>query len=81
MACHSNTDLTYLKTRELMDLFAARHGSWLCRQLLDGCDLTTEAGQQHFKTHEMRSKVCKYFVQSIVEILDHYSVDMRGCSL
>jgi C_GCAxxG_C_C family probable redox protein len=28
---HLATDLTYLRTRELMDRFTAQHGSYLCR--------------------------------------------------
>ena len=54
----SAMELTYRKTRELMDLFAARHGSYICRQLLKGLDLKTEAGQQQFKDNDMRNKIC-----------------------
>lgn len=35
------TEFTYTKTRELMDQFAKKHGTFSCRKLLDGCDLTT----------------------------------------
>jgi C_GCAxxG_C_C family probable redox protein len=66
----SATELTYAKTRELMDLFAGRHGSCICRQLLNGCDLSTEAGQKQFKDSDMLNKVCKACVQSVVEILE-----------
>lgn len=63
-------EVTYKKTRELMDSFAATRGSCICRQLLGGCDLTTEAGQQHFKENELAKKVCRPCVQTIVEILE-----------
>lgn len=62
-------DLTYVKTRELMDRFASRHGSCICRELLNGCDLATEEGQQFFKENEYLTKICKTCVESVVEIL------------
>ncbi|MGD0653134.1 MAG: C-GCAxxG-C-C family protein [Thermoguttaceae bacterium] len=64
------TELTYNKTRELMDRFAAKHGTFICRQLLGGCVLTTEAGQKHYKENDLFNKVCKPCVQSVVEILE-----------
>jgi C_GCAxxG_C_C family probable redox protein len=64
------TALTYQKTRELMNLFAERNGSYICRELLDGCDLGTEAGQQQFTDKDMKDRVCKGCVQSAVEILE-----------
>jgi len=45
----SATEQTYLRTRELMDRFAAKHGSCLCRQLLQGYDLATEEGRRRAK--------------------------------
>jgi C_GCAxxG_C_C family probable redox protein len=66
----SATELTYQKTRELMSLFAERNGSFICRELLDGCDLKTETGQQKFKAKDMSNRVCKNCVQSAVEILE-----------
>lgn len=65
-----NTELTYQKTRLLMGLFGARHGSWICRELLDGCDLTTEAGLRRFKEEDMLNRICKGCVESVVEILE-----------
>jgi C_GCAxxG_C_C family probable redox protein len=66
----SATEETYKHTRELMDQFAAKHGSCLCRQLLDGTDLNTPDGQQHFKETDLLNQVCKPCVQSVVEILE-----------
>jgi C_GCAxxG_C_C family probable redox protein len=65
-----STELTYQKTRELMESFAEKHGSYICRQLLDGCDLTTKAGQSMFKERNMRNTVCKGCIQSAVAILE-----------
>jgi C_GCAxxG_C_C family probable redox protein len=64
------TDFTYKKTRELMDLFAAKQGTFICRKLLDGCELTTEEGQNQFKENDLHNKICKLCVQSVVEILE-----------
>ncbi|CAG1011836.1 hypothetical protein ANAEL_04284 [Anaerolineales bacterium] len=66
----SATTVTYQKTRELMSRFAERNGSYICRELLDDCDLTTEAGQQEFKDRDMKNRICKVCVESAVEILE-----------
>ncbi len=64
------TDAAYVKVRELMDQFASRNGTCICRQLLHGCDLTTEEGQKYFKENDLLNKSCKPCVQSAVEILE-----------
>jgi C_GCAxxG_C_C family probable redox protein len=66
----SATELTYQKTRDFMSRFAERNGSYLCRELLDSCDLKTEAGQQKFKGKDMKNRICKICVKSAVEILE-----------
>ena len=63
-------ELTYNKTRELMDCFAQKHGTFICRKLLNGCELTTEDGQKQFKEKDLLNKVCKPCVKSVVEILE-----------
>jgi C_GCAxxG_C_C family probable redox protein len=65
----SATEETYRKTLELMARFEERHGSCLCRVLLEGCDLRTAEGQQFFKEHDLLHKTCVGCVQSVVEIL------------
>jgi len=64
------TELTYKKTRELMDRFEKKHGTFICRKLLNGCELTTEEGQKHFKDNHLADAICKPCVRSVVEILD-----------
>ena len=32
-----------------MDEFAKKHGSFICRQLLHGCELMSDEGQKQFK--------------------------------
>ena len=67
---HSATERTYLRTRELMDRFAAKHGSCLCRQLLQGYNLATEEGLRRAKADDIINKVCRPCVQTVVEILE-----------
>ena len=67
---HSATERTYLRTRELMDRFAAKHGTCLCRQLLQGYDLATQEGLQRAKADDILNKVCRPCVQTVVEILE-----------
>jgi len=65
----SATADTYDKTLELMARFEKRHGSCFCRVLLDGCDLRTAEGQQHFKEHDLLHKTCVGCVQTVVKEL------------
>jgi len=63
-------DLTYAKTKELMERFAERHGTYVCHDLLKGCDLATPEGQKAFGDKDLLEKVCKPCVRSVVEILE-----------
>lgn len=63
-------ETTYFKTQELMSQFKLRHGSCKCRDLLNGCDLTTEDGQRFFKENDYLTKVCNKCVLSVAEILE-----------
>lgn len=64
------TEATYARTREFMNRFASQHDTCLCRELLNGCDLTTEEGQKTFRENDLFNKVCKPCVQSAVEIVE-----------
>lgn len=63
----SATEQTYQKTTELMSLFEKRHGSCLCRVLLEGCDLRTTQGQEYYKQHALMHKTCLGCVESVAE--------------
>lgn len=63
-------ELTYRKTREFMDRFAEKHGTVICRQLINGCELTTEEGQRQFKANDLLNRVCVPCVRSAVGILE-----------
>ena len=49
-----STEVTYAKTRALMERFRQRHGSYICRELLKGCDLTTAEGQDSYTDNDFR---------------------------
>lgn len=66
----SATETTYAKTRELMERFQQRHGTFICKQLLNGCDLTTAEGQKSFKEKDLLNRVCTPCVESVITILD-----------
>jgi C_GCAxxG_C_C family probable redox protein len=61
---------TFDKTRELMDRFSAKCGSYNCRQLLNGCDLATEEGKRRFREENLRDQTCLTCVESVAEILE-----------
>jgi C_GCAxxG_C_C family probable redox protein len=63
-------EATYARTREFMDRFAGQHGSCLCRELLNGCDMTTEEGQKAFREKDFKNKICTPCVQSAVGMVE-----------
>ena len=63
-------EATYARTRELMDKFQQRHGSFICKQLLNGIDLTTDEGKKLFKENDLLNRVCVPCVESVVTILE-----------
>ena len=63
------TEALYQTTREFMDSFAVRNGGYLCRDLLSGCDLTSEEGRRRFKEDGLSEKVCQQCVRSAAEML------------
>jgi C_GCAxxG_C_C family probable redox protein len=64
------TENTYAKIRELMNQFSITHGTYNCRELLCGCELTTEEGQKIYRDNDYFNKVCKRCVERVVEILE-----------
>lgn len=67
----SFSEITYQKTTELMDKFTGQYGTCLCRQLLNGCDLTIEEGRKQFKENDLKNKICLGCVKSVVEIVEN----------
>ena len=62
-------EYTYSKVKEFIEKFEAQHGNVICKNLLDGCDLNTPAGQDHFKSENMIEQ-CYGYVESVVKILE-----------
>jgi len=60
----------YRKVRELMLRFESKHGTCVCSTLLNGCDLNTPEGQQHFKENDLLNKTCKGCVETVIEELE-----------
>ena len=65
------TEDLHRATREFMDAFAARNGSYLCRDLLSGGDLSTEEGYRRVVEAGLFAKVCKQCVRSAAEMLEN----------
>jgi C_GCAxxG_C_C family probable redox protein len=63
-------ETAYAKTKEVMERFSEIHGTYICRQLLDGCDLMTEEGRRLFREQDLSNKTCKVCVASAVKILE-----------
>jgi C_GCAxxG_C_C family probable redox protein len=64
------TEETYRKVRELMSRFESKHGTCICRTLLEGCDLNTPDGQRCFKENDLLNKTCKGCVKTVVETVE-----------
>lgn len=62
-------ELTYAKVRELIDMFNEKHDTVNCRELLDGCELSTPEGHQRFISENLKARCCDY-VGDVVRILD-----------
>jgi C_GCAxxG_C_C family probable redox protein len=66
----THTEKTYNDVRELIAQFESKHGSCVCRTLLQGCDLNTPDGQLTYKQNDLLNKTCKRCVQTAVETLE-----------
>ncbi len=64
------TEDTYAKTQSLMAGIEQRHGSCLCRELLQGCDLRTDEGQRQFREKGLLHKTCLPCIRSVMELLE-----------
>jgi C_GCAxxG_C_C family probable redox protein len=60
---------TYGLVIEFVDRFKARHGSIVCRELLD-CDMSTPEGLQEFKNKNLLETHCARFVREAAEMLE-----------
>lgn len=63
-------DKTYKKVWELIERFSQKYNTYICHELIDGCDLSTLEGQRQFKEKDYKNKVCKQCVIDVVEIIE-----------
>jgi len=64
------TEATYGKVRVLMSRFESKHGTYICRTLLNGCALNTAEGQRYFKENDLSKKTCAGCVRTVVETVE-----------
>jgi C_GCAxxG_C_C family probable redox protein len=62
-------ETNYAKVREFCEQFEKKHETVICSKLLDGCDLTTDAGQKQFSSQKMINQ-CYEYVDDAVRILE-----------
>ena len=60
-------EAAYRLGQEFMARFESRHGSIMCRVLLD-CDISTEAGSQQAREKGLFKTICPQFVRDAVAI-------------
>ncbi len=68
------TEETYRKDRELIAQFESKHGTCICRKLLN-CDLNIPSGKRYFKENDLHNKICKVCVQTAVETVEKILAD------
>jgi C_GCAxxG_C_C family probable redox protein len=73
-------EYVYQKVRDLTDRFEKESGTIICKNLLDGCILTSEEGQKRFRDEKMIDK-CYSYVDKVVKILDEIIEDSLLSSL
>jgi C_GCAxxG_C_C family probable redox protein len=60
---------TYRLVDEFVNAFKGKHGSIVCRELLD-CDMSTPEGLQEFKDRKLIETHCARFIKDAAEILE-----------
>jgi len=63
-------DEAYVRVRALMDRFSQKHGTFICRELVEGCGLTTDEVQKQYREKDILHKVCIPCVGTVAGILE-----------
>lgn len=66
---NTNTEFVYSKIQQFTKEFTNLHHSCICKDLIK-CDLTTDKGQEYFKTNNLTTEVCEKCITSAVIILE-----------
>ena len=61
----------YAKVHSFINEFSAHKGTIKCRDLLEGCDLTSEEGQKDFRERNLKD-TCRSCVRLCCDMLDKY---------
>ena len=62
-------EVVYQKVRDFIAQFEKLNQTVICRELLDGCNLLTEEGQERFGSENMALN-CQRYIASAVEIIE-----------
>ena len=62
-------NVVYGQVRSFVDAFTQKENSIKCRELLSGCDFSTEEGKKFFKENNLRDK-CRSFIRLSCELLE-----------
>ncbi|MCF7885810.1 MAG: C-GCAxxG-C-C family protein [Candidatus Marinimicrobia bacterium] len=66
---NNDQDFIYAKVKELMDSFEKQYNTVICAELLEGCNLLTQEGQEIFEENNMIEQ-CYEDVDTTVKILE-----------
>ncbi len=64
----ASREMTNRLNVEMMDRFASRWGSYMCRDIL-GCDLSTKEGVEYARANNLFKELCPQVVEAAAEIL------------
>ena len=62
-------ELSNKVNNEMMERFAERAGSYLCREIL-GCDISTAEGVQYARSNRLFTELCPKFVAAAADVLE-----------
>ena len=68
---------TYRLVSEFARRFEARRGTLLCKTLLGGVDLGTEAGQKEAREANLFGTICPGYVRDAAEILEDLARELK----
>lgn len=63
---------TYTLVQDFINEFKNKNKSILCKEILNGCDIKTEAGREKFKEKNYHSEICEKCVENSVTIMQKY---------
>ena len=74
---NDKTKITYKEVQKFIEEFTKEKGSIICSELLQGCNLLTEKGQEIFQKKNMLHNVCFGCVELACNILQKHFVETK----